>query len=112
MKKFARSVLYVFSIVIAVGIGMPQSGKSYQGSVRCNAKTVYKDCKKIATNSEPPFNLVPVIECGTYETTQGVFPGPGEVATDGNISNQCYNVGQIDCGGTRGKPKYVECTTE
>ena len=89
MKKFALSVLYVFSIVLAVGIGMAQVGKDLPvGGSASTIKCPYalledKDCEQIDGEKV----------CG-YTYSQGVLAFlPQESNYKNYVRSQCgtYN---------------------
>jgi hypothetical protein len=90
MKKYASFGLYVFSIVLAVGIGMGQVGKTYQpnmegASIKCPITTIgdancgqvsgeptcgysYATGKEFA-GVESNYKSIATSQCGTYNSS-------------------------------------------
>jgi len=87
MKTFALSTLYVFSIVLAIGIGMASTGRNDSMGARqseCKQDTNENDCPPAAG------------WCGKYNTCKTVAPGAGADSCSSN-SSRCYNSSVSNC---------------
>jgi hypothetical protein len=99
MKKFATFVLYVSSIVLAVGIGMSQAGKEVRGTVGalppCNQGIDNETCDRLPGASFTCTTKHYVIK-GAGDGRYG--PGPTEICSSPNCITE-QSVVAVDCGG-------------